>query len=101
MIFEKKFNNLKGKKYLKKINTLIDDINDFTKKWFCTFNASYKKIIKNNNKIDIIINLEDLDKVFVERINILGNFITDEKVIRNNLIVDEGDPYNEIYSINQ
>ena len=25
-----------------------------------------------------------------------GNFITDEKVIRNALIVDEGDPYNEI-----
>ena len=98
MIFEKKFNNLKGKKYSeKKINNLIDDINDFTlKNDFVFLNASYKKIIKNKNKIDIIINLEDLDKVFVERINILGNFITDEKVIRNNLIVDEGDPYNEI-----
>ena len=98
MIFEKKFNNLKGKKYSeKKINNLIDDINDFTlKNDFVFLNASYKKIIKNKNKIDIIINLEDLDKVFVERINILGNFITDEKVIRNNLIVDEGDPYNKI-----
>ena len=98
MIFEKKFNNLKGEKYSeKKINNLIDDINDFTlKNDFVFLNASYKKIIKNKNKIDIIINLEDLDKVFVERINILGNFITDEKVIRNNLIVDEGDPYNEI-----
>ena len=98
MIFEKKFNNLKGEKYSeKKINNLIDDINDFTlKNDFVFLNASYKKIIKNNNKIDIIINLEDLDKVFVERINILGNFITDEKVIRNNLIVDEGDPYNKI-----
>ena len=98
MIFEKKFNNLKGKKYSeKKINNLIDDINDFTlKNDFVFLNASYEKIIKNNNKIDIIINLEDLDKVFVERINILGNFITDEKVIRNNLIVDEGDPYNKI-----
>ena len=98
MIFEKKFNNLKGEKYSeKKINNLIDDINDFTlKNDFVFLNASYKKIIKNNNKIDIIINLENLDKVFVERINILGNFITDEKVIRNNLIVDEGDPYNKI-----
>ena len=37
-----------------------------------------------------------LDKNFVERINIFGNFITDEKVIRNSLIVDEGDPFNEI-----
>ena len=32
----------------------------------------------------------------MDRINILGNFITDEKVLRNSLIVDEGDPYNEI-----
>ena len=37
-----------------------------------------------------------LDKNFVDRINIFGNYITDEKVLRNNLIVDEGDPYNEI-----
>ncbi len=26
----------------------------------------------------------------------MGNYITDEKVIRNNLIVDEGDPFNKI-----
>ena len=35
-------------------------------------------------------------KKYVERINIFGNFITDEKVIRNSLIIDEGDPFNEI-----
>ena len=28
--------------------------------------------------------------------NVFGNFITEEKVIRNALIVDEGDAYNEI-----
>ena len=39
---------------------------------------------------------DDLDKIFVERINIFGNFITDEKVIRNSLIVDEGDAFNEV-----
>ena len=59
-------------------------------------NANYNEIIKDNNKIDILINFDDLEKKFVERINILGNFITDEKVIRNSLIVDEGDPFNEI-----
>ena len=35
-------------------------------------------------------------KKFCWKINILGNFITDEKVIRNSLIIDEGDPYNDI-----
>ena len=42
------------------------------------------------------IKLQETEKKYVERINILGNFITEEKVIRNSLIVDEGDAYNEI-----
>ncbi len=96
--FNKKFLKLKGKNYSeKKINRLIDDINNFTlNNEFVFLNASYDTIITDNNKIDIIINLDDLDKKFVDRINILGNFITDEKVVRNTLIVDEGDPFNEI-----
>ena len=43
-----------------------------------------------------MINFDDLDKEYVERINIKGNFITDEKEVRNELIIDEGDAYNEI-----
>ena len=39
---------------------------------------------------------DELDEKIVERINIFGNFITDEKVIRNTLIVDEGDVYNDV-----
>ena len=34
-------------------------------------------------------------KIYVEQINIFGNFITEEKVIRNSLIIDEGDAYNK------
>ena len=88
--FEKSFKNLEGKTYSeKKINNLIDDINEFTlKNDFVFLNANYDKVIKEDDKIDVIIKLDDLDKKFVERINILGNFITDEKVIRNTLIID-------------
>ena len=50
----------------------------------------------NDNKIDLTFNIEETEKFFIERINLLGNNITDEKVIRNQLIIDEGDPYNEI-----
>ena len=32
----------------------------------------------------------------MDRINIFGNNITAENVIRNQLEIDEGDPYNEI-----
>ena len=34
----------------------------------------------------------------VEKINIFGNNVTNENVIRNQLLIDEGDPYNEILS---
>ena len=36
------------------------------------------------------------DRFFVERINIYGNNVTRENVIRNQLELDEGDPFNEI-----
>ena len=97
-VFKKRFQKLKGKKYSsREINNLIDDINDYTLlNNFMFLNANYKEIIKSNNLIDLQISLDDVEKKYVERINILGNFITDEKVIRNTLIVDEGDPYNDL-----
>ena len=96
--FQKKFKDLNGKKYSKKvINNLIDDLNQFILRNDFTFiNAKYDEIVKKNNKIDIKIFFDELDKKIVDRINIFGNFITDEKVIRNALIVDEGDIYNDV-----
>ena len=97
-IFEKKFVKLKNKPYSKKkINSLVNDLNEFAlSNDFVFINAKFKEIIKKDNKIDISVYFDNLEKQYVERINILGNFITDEKVIRNNLIVDEGDAYNDI-----
>ncbi len=96
--FKKKTNNLKGKKYSKRvINDLVEDLNQFAlRNEFIFINARFEEKVVQNNLIDIEINFDQLDKNFVERINVLGNFITDEKVIRNTLIIDEGDPYNKI-----
>ncbi len=96
--FQKKFKDLKGQKYSKKIiNNLIDDLNQFIlRNDFTLINAKFDESIKENNKIDINIFFDELDQKIVERINIFGNFITDEKVIRNTLIVDEGDVYNDV-----
>ena len=97
-IYQDRFNKLEGKKYsYKTINNLIEELNNFTlENDFIFLNAGFTEKVQNNNLIDIIINFDELDKIFVDRINIFGNYITDEKVLRNNLIVDEGDPYNEI-----
>ena len=49
-----------------------------------------------DDKLDLTFILEDTKKFFVERINIFGNNVTHESVIRNQLALDEGDVYNEI-----
>ena len=93
----KKFKKLKGDTYsLLKINDLLDDINDIAlSKQYEFINASIVEKI-NDNKINFDINISESDKFYIEKININGNFNTLEEVVRNNLIVDEGDPFNEI-----
>ena len=97
-IFEKNFDDLRNKRYSEKdLKILIEDINKFIlENEFIFINANYETLVLDGNKIDVLIKFEDLKKQYVERINVIGNYITDEKVVRNSLIVDEGDPYNEI-----
>ena len=49
-----------------------------------------------SDKINLNFKIEESEKFTVERINIFGNNITRENVIRNNLELDEGDIFNEI-----
>ncbi len=93
----KKFPKLKGKTYsLLKINDILEDINDIAlTKQYEFINASLKEEILEN-KINFKIYISESEKFYIEKINIKGNFTTLEEVIRNNLIVDEGDPFNEI-----
>jgi outer membrane protein insertion porin family len=48
------------------------------------------------NKINFTFSIEDVDRYYVKNINIFGNSVTNENVIRNEIIIDEGDPFNEI-----
>jgi len=92
------FEDLKGKKYsLNSIKKIIKEIDEVAlQKEFAFVNAKYIEKKIDDNKIDIDITFEDSEKFYVDRINIFGNFITEEKVIRNSFIVDEGDPFNKI-----
>ncbi len=56
------------------------------------------QVIENINKdiLDLTFEIIETERFFVERINILGNNVTQESVIRNQFELDEGDPYNEI-----
>ena len=91
------FSKIKGTSYsintVKKILEQIDKI---------TLNEEYKSINASvdeniyDNKLDINFIIEESEKFYVERINIFGNNITRESVIRNQLEIDEGDTFNEI-----
>ena len=88
---------LKGKKYSSElVDNFVDDIDKIlVQKEFLFLNTSYD-ITVDGNKININFKFKDTEKFYVEQINIFGNYITEEKVIRNSLIIDEGDAFNEI-----
>ena len=76
-------------KILKKIDQLI------LSEEYKFLTASFDETL-SGNKINLKIYFKDSDKSFISRINVLGNYVTREKVIRNKFLLDEGDPYNDI-----
>ena len=92
------FIELKNETYsLNAIDKIIKEIDKIAlQKEFVFINAKYNESIIEKNKINIDISFDELEKTYVDQINIFGNFITEEKVIRNSLIVDEGDAFNKI-----
>jgi len=94
---EKLFKKNKGKPYsintIEKILNEIDLITTFEQYKFIKANV-IEDI--NENYINLEFSIEEGEKFYVERINILGNTITSENVIRNKLLLDEGDPFSEI-----
>ena len=94
---DKIFIKTKGKPYsINVVEEILDEIDNITINQEYT---SVKAFVEENiisNQINLNFTINETEKYFVERINILGNNITRENVIRNQLEIDEGDPYNEI-----
>ncbi len=51
-------------------------------------------VVPQSNKIDLTINVDEGKQFFVRRIEFTGNTTTRDKVIRRELLIDEGDVYN-------
>ena len=92
------FNKLKNEVYsYNAIDKILKEVELVAlKKEYDSINATVKQNIVKKNKLDFTIIINELEKNYVERINITGNNITREEVIRNNLVVDEGDTFNKI-----
>ena len=89
--------DLKGEPYsIYSVDKILDEIDLITTNdEFKSSNAFAKQnLVSDKLNIDFVI--EEGETFFIERINIFGNNVTRESVIRNQLEIDEGDPYNEI-----
>ena len=94
---KKIFSNLKGEKYnLNKVEKILDEIDKVA--LLENYEFLDAKVLENiyDNKIDLTFDIIETKKLYVNKINILGNNITSEEFIRNQLLVDEGDPFNQL-----
>ena len=93
---QKVFKDLKETPYsIKKIEKILDEIDKIAFYENYEFiDADVTENIIDANKLNFTFHIKESEKFYVERVNIFGNTITEEHVIRNELIIDEGDPFN-------
>ncbi len=91
------FKKIKGKNYsINTVSDILDEIDQITiENEYKSIKATVEENIEND-QINLKFIIDETKKFYVERINIFGNNITKENVIRNQFEIDEGDPFNEI-----
>ena len=89
---------LKNTNYsLNKIDTILKEIDKISlSNQYEFITANVKEEVIDNYKLNLTFIISETEKNYVEKINIVGNSVTRENVIRNSLFVDEGDAFNEI-----
>ena len=91
------FNKFAGDYYspfkVQKILKKIDDIVDDNELQFVQHSVSETI---DDDGVDIVFKIIEGPKVQIERVNIFGNTVTSDSVIRSELLLDEGDPYSKV-----
>ena len=85
-------NQIYSPEILNKLNKHITSY--LEEKKYNNFEINIQELKKNEDIINITLNLTEGQKFLINKINIQGNSITEEKVIRDNMIVTEGDYLN-------
>ena len=97
-LIENQFTKLKDKPYsFNDIKKILDEVDAIAlSKQYEFINATIEEKIVDGNKINFKILIDESEKFYVNRVNIFGNDITNEKAIRDLLVIDESDPLNKI-----
>jgi len=95
---QKLFKSLENTIYsYRSINFILNEIDKIAAiKNYEFIDIEVNEIIEDDNKINFTFNVKEGDKFYVERVNIFGNNITNEGFIRQQVVVDEGDPFNKL-----
>jgi len=94
---EKSFTKIIGKYYSPfTVKKLLDELDVLIANNDLQFIEHSVNEILDNETIEIKINIYETDKKLVEKINISGNTVTEETVIRSELLLDEGDPFSSL-----
>jgi len=88
--FSKLIGDYYSQKKLQSLLVKIDKLSEQKELQFINHNV-YETL--EGNGVEVKINIFEGEKVIIERINIVGNSVTNDSVIRGTLVVDEGDPY--------
>jgi len=91
------FDNIKGSPYsIDAISEILDEIDQITlQEQYQSVKSEVKETI-NGNLLNLEFIISETEKIYVEKINIFGNNVTRENVLRNQFEIDEGDSFNEI-----
>ena len=94
---ENEFNKLIGKHYSqKRLNSVLEKIDKLSEQKELQFISHNILETLDGNGVVVKINIFEGEKIIIERINIVGNSVTNDSVIRGELIVDEGDPFSKL-----
>ncbi len=104
-VFDKKIFFSLNKEYKKfigdyyspfKVKKLLEEIDSLIEKNNLQFVEHNVEELIEGDSISIKFNIFEGERILVERVNILGNNVTNEAVIRGELLLDEGDPFTNL-----
>ena len=79
-----------------KVKKLLEELDELVENNNLQFAEHNVQEVISGQSINIVLNIYEGEKTLVERINITGNTITNEDIIRGELILDEGDPFTKL-----